>query len=107
MTRSLPEEIKTNPEIDVSIDGIRGWKVGGSESLVVFFEIQPGTVLPEHSHCFQWGFILDGAIELTIGGETRIHRKGDSYTIPEGAVHSGRIPEGALAMDYFADPKRY
>ena len=107
MNFSLPEEIKANPEIEVPIDGIRGWKVGGSEGLVVFFEIQPGTVLPEHSHCFQWGFVIDGAIELTIGEKTRTYRRGDSYTVPDGVVHSGRIREGALAMDYFADPERY
>ena len=53
MKHSLPDAIKKNPEIDVPVKGIRGWKVGGPEGLVVFFEIQPGAVLPEHSHCFQ------------------------------------------------------
>lgn len=47
----LPDEIKRNPEIDVPVEGIRGWKVGGPDGLVIFFEIQPGTILPEHSHC--------------------------------------------------------
>ena len=82
----LPDEIKANPEIDVPIEGIRGWKVGGPSGLVVFFEIQPGTVLSEHSHCFQWGYVIEGEIDLTIGGDTRTYRKGDSYTIPEGVT---------------------
>ena len=103
----LPDEIKVNPEINVSVPGIRGWKVGGAEGLVVFFEIAPGSVLPKHSHCYQWGIVIDGEIELTIGGEARIYRKGDSYTIPERVSHSGRIEKGCLAMDYFADPNRY
>ncbi len=103
----LPDELKKNPEIDVPIEGIRGWKVGGTEGLVVFFEISPGSVLPEHSHCYQWGYVIDGEIELTIGGEARVYRKGDSYTIPEGVSHSGRIEKGCLAMDFFADPNRY
>lgn len=103
----LPDEIKANPEIDVPIKGIRGWKVGGAAGLVVFFEIQPGTVLPEHSHCFQWGFVIDGEIDLTIGGETRTYVKGEAYVIPEGVAHSGRIPYGCLAMDFFSDPARY
>ncbi len=107
MRYSLPEKIKENPEISIPIEGIRGWKVGGAEGLVVFFEIQPGTVLPDHSHCFQWGFVIDGAIELTIGNETRVYEGGQQYTVPEGIPHSGRIPAGALAMDYFADPERY
>ncbi|MCJ7501012.1 cupin domain-containing protein [bacterium] len=103
----LPEELKKNPEINIPIEGIRGWKVGGTEGLVVFFEISPGSVLPEHSHCYQWGYVIDGEIELTIGGEARVYRKGDSYTIPEGVSHSGRIEKGCLAMDFFSDPSRY
>ena len=104
---NLPEELKKNPEIDVPVDGIRGWKVGGPAGLVVFFEIQAGTELPEHSHCFQWGIVIDGEIDLTIGGDTRTYVKGDSYHVPEGVTHSARIPYGCLAMDYFADPERY
>ena len=103
----LPEELKQNPEIDVPVEGIRGWKVGGAEGLVVFFEIQPGSVLPEHAHCFQWGIVIEGEIELTIGGETRTYVKGDSYNVPEGVNHSAVIPKGCIAMDYFGDPTRY
>jgi quercetin dioxygenase-like cupin family protein len=103
----LPEELKKNPEIDVPVLGIRGWKVGGTEGLVVFFEIAPGSVLPEHSHCYQWGIVIDGEIELTIGGEARVYSKGDSYVIPEGVVHSAVIKDGCVAMDFFSDPNRY
>jgi len=103
----LPEEIKANSEIDVPVDGIRGWKVGGTKGLVVFFEIAAGSVLPEHSHCYQWGIVIGGEIELTIDGEAWVYRKGDSYTIPEGMPHSGVIKNGCLAMDYFSDPNRY
>ena len=103
----LPDEIKKNPEISIPVEGIRGWKVGGPSGLVVFFEIQAGTVLPEHAHCFQWGCVIEGEIDLTIDGETSTFRKGDTYVIPEGAIHSGRIPYGCLAMDYFSDPRRY
>lgn len=103
----LPEDLKKNPEIDVPVEGIRGWKVGGAEGLVVFFEIAPGAVLPEHAHCYQWGFVIDGEIELTIGGVAKVYSKGETYVIPEGVPHSGRIEKGCLAMDYFSDPKRY
>ncbi len=107
MKYSLPEEIKKNQEIEVPVEGIKGWKVGGDHGLVVFLEIQPGTDLPEHSHCFQWGVVIEGAIELKIGGDKKIYGSGDSYVIPEDTPHSARIPDGALAMDYFADPLRY
>ncbi|UCG39282.1 MAG: cupin domain-containing protein [bacterium] len=103
----LPDELKRNPEIDVPVAGIRGWKVGGPSGLVVFFEIAAGTVVPEHAHCFQWGFVIDGEIELTIGGQGRVYRRGDSYVVPDGVSHSARIDRGCLAMDYFSDPQRY
>lgn len=103
----LPEEIKRNPEVDMPVDGIRGWKVGSDTGLVVFFEIEPGTFLPEHSHCYQWGFVIEGEIELNIGCQSRIFREGESYVIPAGVRHSGRIEGGCCVMDYFADPKRY
>ncbi|UCF89322.1 MAG: cupin domain-containing protein [bacterium] len=103
----LPEELKKNPEIEVPVPGIRGWKVGGPQGLVVFFEISPGTVLPEHSHCYQWGYVIEGEIELTIGGERRLYGKGDSYVVPEGVSHSAVIEKGCLAMDYFSDPHIY
>lgn len=103
----LPDEIKKNPEINIPVEGIRGWKVGGPYGLVVFFEIGSGTELPEHAHCFQWGFVIDGEIDLTIGGENRTYGKGDTYVIPEGVTHSAHIPYGCLAMDYFSDPARY
>ena len=41
---------------------------------------------------------------LTSVGYTK---KGDTYVAPEGTPHSAVIPEGCLAMDYFADPHRY
>lgn len=103
----LPEEIKQNPEIKVPVDGIRGWKVGSDSALVVFFEIREGTVLPEHAHCFQWGVVISGEMELTIGGVARTYRPGDSYTVPEDVAHSGRFFTDTVAMDYFADPARY
>jgi len=103
----VPDEIKNNPEIDVPVDGIHGWKVGGPTGLVVFLEIKEGTVLPEHAHCFQWGIVIDGQMELTIGGEEKLYKRGDSYNIPEGVSHSATFPTDVVAMDYFADPDRY
>jgi quercetin dioxygenase-like cupin family protein len=104
---SLPVEIKQNPEIDVPVDGIRGWKVGSDTGLVIFFEIDKEAILPEHTHCFQWGVVISGEMELTIGGEARVYRPGDSYKVPEGVPHSGRFNMDTVAMDYFSDPTRY
>jgi quercetin dioxygenase-like cupin family protein len=103
----FPPVISTLPEIDSPLPGVRGWLVQGESRQVVFFQLQPGMEIPDHSHGAQWGVVLEGEIELTISGKARICRKGDSYDIPAGAVHSVRCPRGALAMDVFADAARY
>jgi quercetin dioxygenase-like cupin family protein len=46
-------------------------------------------------------------MKLTIGGETRIYKKGDWYYIPEGVVHSATFLSRVQVIDVFADPNRY
>ena len=63
--------------------------------------------IPPHSHCAQWGIVVDGEMKLTIGGETKIRRKGDSYVIPEGVTHSATFLTRVHAIDVFDAPDRY
>lgn len=107
MDYRFPSIISTLPEADVPMEGVRGWLLQGESRQAVFFHLKPGTIVPEHSHGAQWGLVVDGEIELTISGKTRAYRKGDSYEIDEGALHSARCPTGALVLDVFADPQRY
>jgi quercetin dioxygenase-like cupin family protein len=51
--------------------------------------------------------VLEGTVELTIGGETRTHSPGSSYYIPAGVVHSARVPAGAKIIEFFEEPDRY
>jgi quercetin dioxygenase-like cupin family protein len=102
-----PEMIRDLPEVDVRLKGIRGWLLQGKNRQIVFFEIQKGSDLPPHSHCEQWGLVVEGEMRLTIGGKLEVYRKGDSYFIPEGIVHSATFPEKVYAIDVFANPRRY
>lgn len=63
--------------------------------------------LPEHSHAAQVGFVLNGTIELTIGGMKNIYHKGDIYCIPKGVKHSGKIHAGYADITYFNQSDRY
>ena len=47
--------------------------------------------LPAHSHESQWGIVLEGRIDLNIGGELKNYLKGDRYFIPAGVEHSGKF----------------
>ncbi len=102
-----PDMIRGLPEIDVPVEGIRGWLVNGEKSQVGFFDIRSTAKLPPHSHCAQWGMVIEGEMKLTIGGEEKLYRKGDWYYIPAGVTHSATFPTRVQVLDIFDDPQRY
>mgnify|MGYP001170137443 FL=1 len=72
-----------------------------SNVMVTWVEMQPGSVLPEHKHDHeQISLVVDGALELTVGGETRLLKKGDVAVVPSRVLHSGRVlDEFTVAID--------
>jgi len=102
-----PPMLRDLPEIDIPIEGIRGWLLKSEDKQVVFFDIEPVGKMPDHSHCAQWGIMLDGKMKLTIGNDTKIYQKGDWYYIPEGIVHSAEFLTKVFVIDVFDDPNRY
>lgn len=107
MTTYYPEIIRTLPEADIPFDGVRGWLSQSDDHQLVFFEIEPIGEVPEHKHGDQWGVVFEGEMELTMNGETRTCRKGDSYFIPAGVLHKATFREKTFLMDFFADRERY
>jgi quercetin dioxygenase-like cupin family protein len=102
-----PEMIRHLPEIDVPIEGVRGWLMQGTHHQLVFFDIDPVGKIPEHSHGAQYGVVISGEMELTIAGETKTCKGGDSYYIPKGAMHSAVFRERTIVIDFFQDRDRY
>jgi len=102
-----PEIIKNLPSIKIDLNGVEAHLLQGISSQLVFFEFSEDTQIPMHSHGAQWGIVVDGRIDLTIGGEEKTYLKGDSYAIPSGVSHGGRIYAGFKAIDYFEDADRY
>jgi mannose-6-phosphate isomerase-like protein (cupin superfamily) len=102
-----PDMIRKLPQIDINIDGVKGWLLQGKEMQTVYFEIEPVGIIPPHSHCSQWGLMLDGKMKFTIDGVTRIYQKGDRYFIPAGVVHSAEFLTKVYVIDHFDDPRRY
>lgn len=103
----LPDIIKKLPEADIPFDGIRGWLSQGEFHQVVFFEIDAVGELPAHSHGAQWGIVVEGKMDLTIGDVTKTFKKGNSYNIPEGVVHSATFKQKTWVIDFFDDRDRY
>ncbi len=104
---AFPDSIRNLPEVDVPLEGVRGWLLTGSNKQVVFFDIQPGVEVPPHSHCAQWGTVIEGEMTLTIGDDTRDYKKGDWYYIPEGVTHAAKINVRMSVIDVFDAPDRY
>ena len=75
--------------------------------LTMFYEIADAVEVPAHHHGAQWGVVLAGAMELEIEGLTAIYLPGDSYYVPDGALHTARISAGYKGIDVFADADRY
>ena len=101
------EMITGLPDVDMPVPGVRGRLSQGKDHQIVFFEIEPIGVIPLHSHGAQWGIVVEGEMELTIGGETRRYGPGDSYAIPAGVEHGARFLTRVRAIDVFADADRY
>lgn len=104
---AYPEMIRKLPEIDIPLEGIRGWLLQGEDKQLAFFDLEPIGKVPPHSHSAQWGIVVEGEMKLTIGEETRIYRKGDWYYIPEGVTHSATFLTRVQAIDIFNEPERY
>ena len=102
-----PDFISDFPEADIPFEGVQAWLSQGPGHQIVFFDLPAGVAVPPHSHGAQWGVVLEGALELTISGETRVYRPGESYFIPAGAVHGATVLEGTRVIDVFADADRY
>jgi quercetin dioxygenase-like cupin family protein len=103
-----PEVITRLPEADISIKGIKAYVLQGQKHQLVFFEMEFSTKVPEHSHDYdQWGMMIEGKMELTIEGETRICEKGDEYVIPAHAKHYARFLSKSRVMDFFSEKNRY
>jgi quercetin dioxygenase-like cupin family protein len=102
-----PDFIRSLPEVDVPVKGVRGWLLGNDRQQIVFFEISPEAKVPPHSHCAQWGLMLEGEMDLTISGKTITVKRGDRYFIPEGAEHSAIFKSPVSVIDIFDAPDRY
>jgi hypothetical protein len=103
----FPAFVRGLPEADLPFDGLRGWLLQSDAGQVSFNEADVEVAVPEHSHGDQWGVVIDGKIDLTIGGHTRTYTRGETYFIPAGTPHRARIHPGFRAVDYFADRERY
>ena len=89
-----------NREAKEVVPGVRIRTFWGSEVLLSIADLDADVTMPVHSHPHeQAGTVLSGELELTIEGESRLIRPGDTFIIPGGVEHgakTGDIPTRVL-----------
>lgn len=87
-------------------DGIYGQIHHSAQMTCGHMTIAAGVALPEHQHPHeQWSHLLEGEMEFTIGGETRIMKGGETAFIPGNVPHSGRTLTNCKLIDVFSPPR--
>ena len=103
----FPKIITKLPEADIPIEGVRSHLFQGQNQQFVFMSFEKDAEAPEHSHEGQWAVVLDGGIELTVDGKIHTFKKGDTYFIPKGVMHSARVRRGYKDLTLFDQKDRY
>jgi quercetin dioxygenase-like cupin family protein len=75
----------------------------GTNLMLSVVRLEPESVVLDHSHPHeQMGILLEGQLEFTVGGVTRLLGPGDIWRIPGGVVHRVRaLEKPAVALDVF------
>lgn len=70
-------------------------------------DLAPKTVVETHKHeVEQTGVVVKGSLVMVIAGEQRILGPGDTYRVPPGASHGGRVfEEPTQVVDVWAPPR--
>ncbi len=74
------------------LEGITLKSVSGDKTMMTFFEFEPDAVIPEHKHPHeQITYIIEGEMEFTLVGETKVVKAGEGVVIPSNYEHSAKI----------------
>jgi quercetin dioxygenase-like cupin family protein len=84
------------------IPGFHGRFVHTDQVTIAHFQIDEGATLPGHAHPHeQVTTVLEGQLEMTVGGETRVVSAGQCAVIPGGVTHSARALTACRVIDVF------
>ena len=92
---------------DIPVQEIRpgffGRLVHGDASTLAIWDIRKGATLPEHQHVHeQITYILEGRLEMVIGGEKYLLTAGTVHVIHSNTPHSAIAQTDCKVIDAFA-----
>jgi quercetin dioxygenase-like cupin family protein len=87
--------------------GVDIYTTCGEQMMISLVEMQPHAVVEEHSHPHeQMGWMLEGEVDFTIGGETKRVAAGGMWRIPGGVLHKViALDKPVRAIDIFHPPR--
>jgi len=85
-------------------DGVHGRVVHGERITLSVIELDPESVVPEHSHeQEQLGIVLEGSLVFRVGDDSRELGPGETWSIRGNVPHEVHVgPQGAVVLDVFA-----
>ncbi len=82
--------------------GFKGRFVHMESFTVAFWDIEAGSELPLHSHIHeQTTEVIEGELEMTCNGVTKVYKPGMIITIPSNIQHGGRAITRCKLTDIF------
>jgi quercetin dioxygenase-like cupin family protein len=85
------------------VQGITGYYAHGDSLTMGVVEIEAGSDLPEHSHIHeQITYILEGELDMVIGGKAVALKPGMFYIIPSNTVHGAKAITACKVIDVFS-----
>jgi len=103
----FPDIITNHPDADIPINGVVSKLIQANDQQFIFMEFEDDIEVPIHSHNAQWGVVLNGEMELTVNGVTRLLSKGDTYSIDKDIPHFAKIKKGYKDLTFFDQKDRY
>ena len=101
---AFPDFMEKIPMRDYGFEGLEVHADHTSTGTVYFVTAHKDVEFPEHSHARQWTVVVSGECRLTMNGETRTYRRGESYCIPADIPHQITLRAGYSEIDYVDDP---
>ena len=85
---------------------IRRTLATGESIMICEFTFEANVAIPIHAHPHeQVGYVVDGLVEMVIGGEKFTLMKGDSYSAPSNNPHGANMLKPTIIVDSFSPPR--
>ncbi|MHB1147497.1 MAG: cupin domain-containing protein [Lutibacter sp.] len=93
----------SNIEQKEIIKGFKGRFFHTNSFTIAFWDIEEGSILPEHSHIHEQSTqVIEGKLELVIDAISTILEPGMIANIPSNVIHSGKALTNCKVTDIFS-----